>query len=113
MGVPNHGATCGAVKAGKAKAGVVKNWWWEANKQKFPELAMYEIPGISKTGNPDNVLTASKAVSKELRNKLTAAAMKNPSAFGAPKLAAFDASALRFSLDLMAKGKIDPLTYSW
>jgi len=113
IGVPNHGAACGAVKAGKAKAGVVKNWWWEANQQKFPELAMYEIPGISKVGNPDNVLTASNGVSKAQRDKLAAAALKNPAAFGAKKMAAFDPSSLQFSLELMAKGKIDPKSYSW
>jgi len=113
IGVPNHGAACGAVKAGKAKAAVVKNWWWQANQQKFPSLAMYEIPGISKQGNPDNVLTASKAVSSAVRKKLAAAAMKNPKAFGAQKMGAFNGSALQFSLELMAKGNIDPMSYSW
>ena len=34
--VANHGAASNAVKAGKAKAAVVKNWWWESNKKKFP-----------------------------------------------------------------------------
>jgi len=113
IGVPNHGAACGAVKAGKAKAAVVKNWWWQANQQKFPELAMYEIPGISKQGNPDNVLTASNGVSSAERKKLAAAAMQNPKAFGAQKMSAFDGSALHFSLNLMAKGNIDPQSYSW
>lgn len=63
----NHSATCGAVKAGKAKAGVVKNWWWAANGRRFSELAMYEIPGISENRNPDNVLAASKAVSSDVK----------------------------------------------
>lgn len=113
LGVPNHGAACSAVRAGKAKAALVKNWWWEDNRDKFPEFAMYEIPGITKLGNPDNVLTASNAVSAEQCKKLTIAAMQHPNVFGAPKMMTFDVTALRFSLELMAKGKIDPLKYTW
>ena len=33
------------VYVGKAKAAVVKNWWWEGNKDDFPGLDVYEIPG--------------------------------------------------------------------
>ncbi|MBU0480693.1 MAG: phosphate/phosphite/phosphonate ABC transporter substrate-binding protein [Proteobacteria bacterium] len=109
----NHGATCGAVKAGKAKAGVVKNWWWNGNKDKFPELDMYRMPGISIEGNPDNVLTVSKAVPAVLAARIKDAAIAAKDAFGSPNMAAFDTSHLKFSLDLMAKGKIDPLNYSW
>jgi hypothetical protein len=113
MGVANHGAACGAVKAGKAKAGVVKNWWWEKNSKKFPTLSAYRIPGISIEKNPDNVLTASKAVPTELANKIAAAAIASRDVFGAPEMVEFDASRLDFSLSLMKKGKINPTTYSW
>ncbi len=113
IGTANHGATCGAVKAGKAKAGVVKNWWWEGNKNKFSMLAMYRIPGVSVEKNPDNVLTASKAVPANVQNKIKEAAIAVRDAFGAPKMVAFDPSRIEFSLSLMEKGKIDPLTYSW
>lgn len=114
VGTANHGASCAAVKAGRAKAGVVKNWWWESHKSKYPELAMYEIPGVSKRMNPDNVLTASKAVAAGVKNKIQAAAIKRSDAFGAgAKMMPFSASKLAFSLELMQKGKINPKTYSW
>lgn len=113
IGTANHGATCGAVKAGKAKAGVVKNWWWEANHDKYPELAMYKIPEISMEKNPDNVLTASKSVSTETIAKIRKAAIDSKEAFGAPAMEPFDPANLQFSLDLMHKGNIDPKTYNW
>ena len=113
MGVANHGASAGAVKAGKAKAGVVKNWWWESNKQKFPTLDMYRVPGVSIDKNPDNVLTASKAVPADIRKKIKEAAIASKDAFKAPKMIAFDVSRLDFPLSLMKTGKIDPKTYSW
>ncbi len=109
----NHGATCGAVKAGKAKAGVVKNWWWASNSKRFPELAMYEIPGVSETKNPDNVLAASKGVSADVMAKVIDAAKASKDVFGATEMVDFDPATLDFSLSLMAKGKIDPKTYSW
>ena len=113
MGVANHGASAGAVKAGKAKAAVVKNWWWDANKQKFPMLEMYRVPGVSIDKNPDNVLTASKAVPVATAQKIKKAAIASKDAFGAPKMVSFDTSRLDFPLSLMKKGKIDPKTYSW
>ncbi len=109
----NHGATCGAVKVGKAKAGVVKNWWWAGNSKRFPKLAMYEIPGVSETKNPDNVLSASKSVSADVRAKIIEAAKSSKDVFGATEMVDFDPATLDFSLSLMAKGKIDPKTYSW
>ncbi len=109
----NHGATCGAVKAGKAKAGVVKNWWWEANKEKYPRLGMYKIPGVSIKKNPDNVLTASKAVPADIQKKVLDTALASKDVFGALEMESFDPSRLNFSLGLMKKGKIDPLNYSW
>lgn len=113
IGVANHGAAVNAVKAGKAKAAVVKNWWWAANKQKFPEMEMYEVPGVSEAKNPDNVLTASKAISAESMKKITAAAIASSDIFGAKEMAPFDKSKIEFSINLMKKGKIDPMTYSW
>lgn len=109
----NHGATCGAVKVGKAKAGVVKNWWWESNGKKFPQLEMYEIPGVSENKNPDNVLAASKAVPDEVIAKVIEAAKASKKVFGANEVVDFDPSTLDFSLSLMEMGKIDPKTYSW
>ncbi len=113
IGVANHAAAAGAVKAGKAKAAVVKNWWWENNKQKFPMLAVYKVPGVSEEKNPDNVLTASKVVPAEVCKKMTDAAIASKVAFGAPEMANFDKTKLEFSLALMEKGKIDPKNYSW
>ena len=113
IGTPNHGATCAAIKSGKAKGGFVKNWWWDSNKDKYPELAMYEVPGVSIVKNPDNVLTASKAVPDDVQQKITAAAIKVKDAFAAPEMAAFDQSRVDYPLQLMAKGKIDPMAYNW
>jgi hypothetical protein len=111
--VANHGAASNAVKAGKAKAAVVKNWWWESNKKKFPGLAMYRVPGVSIEKNPDNVLTASKAVPAQICQKITAAAIASKDAFGAPEMIKFDKSRLDYPLALMKKGKIDPMKYKW
>ena len=99
--------------AGKAKAAVVKNWWWESNKDKFPGLAVYEIPGISLQKNPDNVLTASKAISNKLQAKITAAAIASHMVFGGKDMVKFDPATLDFSLELMKKGNIDPVAYTW
>lgn len=109
----NHAASVGALKAGKAKGAVVKNWWWDKNKAKYPGYVMYKIPGVSINKNPDNVLSASKAVSAAQRKAITDAAMKNKSVFKAKKMASFDKSKMGFSLELMKKGKIDPMTYTW
>ena len=113
MGVANHGAACAAVVAGKAKAGVIKNWWWESNKSKFPTLEVYEIPDISLKKNPDNVLTASKSMPANTMMKITAAAFNSKEAFEAKEMKPFDSDLLNFSLSLMEKGKIDPMTYTW
>lgn len=109
----SHGDASRAVELGEAKAAVVKNWWWEGNKVNYPSLESYEIPGVSVIGNPDNVLTASNAVSEETRSKLTKAAMANAHAFGANQVVPFDQSRLDFSLELMRKGNIDPMRYTW
>jgi len=109
----NHSATCAAIMAGKAKAGYVKNWWWASHKAKYPSLAMAETPGISIIGHPDNVLTVSSAVSPADAEKIKKAALANKAVFGAPKMLPFDASKIQFSLNMMKKAHIDPLTYSW
>lgn len=109
----SHAASCQAILDGKAKAAAVKNWWWEANKEKYPGFSSYEIPSITYLGNPDNVLTASNAVPQAVREKLIVAAMKHPEVFKADKVQLFDNNKLRFSLWLMEQGKIDPLSYTW
>lgn len=111
--VPNHGAAASAVKAGAAKAAFVKNYWWDGNKDKFPELESYQVPGVSEQKNPDNVLTASKSVPAALQAKITEAALSSPEAFGTPKMSAFNDDQLDFSVGLMKKGGIDPLKYTW
>jgi ABC-type phosphate/phosphonate transport system substrate-binding protein len=113
MAVANHGAAMNAVKGGRAQAAVVKNWWWEANKDKFAGMSVYKIPGVSEEKNPDNVLTASKSVPADVAAKIKAAALDSKAAFGAKSMAPFDAKQLDFSLSLMKKGNIDPATYSW
>lgn len=113
MAVANHGAAVKAVQDGRAKGAVVKNWWWEANKDKYAGMSMYKMPGISEEKNPDNVLTASKNVPADVAAKIKAAALESKDAFGAKSMAAFDPKQLDFSLDLMKKGNINPATYSW
>jgi ABC-type phosphate/phosphonate transport system substrate-binding protein len=106
----SHAAAAEAVRAGKAKAAFVKSWWWEANRAKYPDLEVYRVPGVSDAKNPDNVLTASKHVDAALRAKLKAAALAAPAAFGAQSMAEFGGD-LSFSISLMRKGKIDPVSY--
>jgi len=113
IAVANHGATCKEILEGRAKAGFVKNWWWEKHKLVYKSLAMHRITGISIEGNPDNVLTASKSMPADMVKKITDAAIAVKDVFDAPKMVAFDKSRLAFPLELMKKGKIDPLTYKW
>jgi ABC-type phosphate/phosphonate transport system substrate-binding protein len=113
IAVASHDAACAAVIAGKAKAGLVKNWWWEKNKEKYAALDMYKIPGVSIEKNPDNVLTASKTVPADLQTKITEAAIASREAFGAPAMAPFDQSRLDFPLEMMAKGGIDAKNYEF
>jgi ABC-type phosphate/phosphonate transport system substrate-binding protein len=110
---PNHEATVRAIKAGVAKAGFVKNWWWQANKDKFPEMESHEIAGVSESQNPDNVLSASQAVPPDVREKITQAALNSSEEFGVQKMVRFDEKSLDFSVNLMKKGGIDPMQYSW
>ena len=111
--VKDHMAAANAVKAGKAKAAFVKNWWWEANAAKFPDLQMHEVPGVSDRKNPDNILLVSTSVNDELRARLLKAGLGAKEAFGATKMERFDLKGLAFSQGLMTKGGINPLTYAF
>jgi ABC-type phosphate/phosphonate transport system substrate-binding protein len=106
----NHEAAADAVKTGKAKAAFVKSWWWEANKTRFPELSLHRLPGVSDARNPDNVLTASRALDPAVSAKLKAAALGAADAFGARSMRPFDGD-LSFTITLMRQGKIDPAAY--
>jgi ABC-type phosphate/phosphonate transport system substrate-binding protein len=106
----SHAAAAEAVKSGKARAAFVKSWWWEANKAKFPDLDVHQVPGVSDARNPDNVLTASTQVDAGVRAKLKAAALAAPAAFGAKSMADFSGD-LSFTIALMQKAKIDPVSY--
>jgi len=108
-----HADSVAAVQSGKAKAAVVKDWWWLANEGKYAGLKSYRIPGLSVQKNPDNVLTASKAVSAEDQEKVAMAAMASSAAFGSDSVILPFESDLSFSIDLMKKGKIDPMNYRW
>ncbi|NTV14985.1 MAG: hypothetical protein HGA96_13805 [Desulfobulbaceae bacterium] len=111
--IPGHPYSVGALKAGKAKAAFVKNGWWSGNKKDYPDFDAYEVPGVSDTKNPDNILTASKKVSEADREKIKQAAIAAKDVFGATEMAAFSPEKLDFTLELMKKGKIDPLTYAF
>jgi ABC-type phosphate/phosphonate transport system substrate-binding protein len=113
IGTKSHTASVAAIKSGVAKAAVVKNWWWEANKNNYPNMEVYNMPSYSKIGNPDNVLTASHALTKEKKEKIIVAAMQSKDAFGADSMRLFPKDTLMFSLWLMKIGGIDPATYSW
>lgn len=113
IGVPSHRAGAEAVASGKAKAAFVKNWWWEANKDNFPELEMTSVPGVSEPKNPDNLLTASKGVPAEAVSRIVAACKENGALFGGTEMKPFNPGMLRFSAALMIRGGMDPMTYSW
>lgn len=113
MKVRDHNAAVGAVKVGRAKAAVVKNHWWASNAKRFPEMAVYNIPGISEEKNPDNVLSASNSVPAEVQEKIKKAAISHADVFGVKEMVPLDSSKMEFSLELMSKGNIDPSTYAW
>lgn len=113
MKVRDHNAAVGAVKVGRAKAAVVKNHWWEVNAKRFPEMEVYNIPGISEEKNPDNVLSASNSVSPQDQEKIKKAAIAHPDIFGVKELVPLESSKMEFSLELMKKGNINPSTYVW
>jgi len=106
-------AAADAVTLGTAKAAFVKDSWWDENKGNYPKLDSYRLPEISAAKNPDNVMLASKYVSPEIKSMLMAAAISSPQLFKAELIVPFDSSSLDFTLGLMKKAGIDPLTYTW
>jgi hypothetical protein len=76
-------------------------------------LEAYRIPGVTIEKNPDNILTANKEVPFITQVKITKAAIVSKDVFGAKEMVPFDMTRIEFPLELMEKGKIDPLTYSW
>lgn len=109
----SQGEAAKAVGEGKAKAAFVKDYWWEKHKAEFPGVESYRLPGISENRNPDHVLLTSFSVSPEVKAHFFDAAIHAPELFDALYIAPFDASSLDFTLSLMSKAKVDPLTYVW
>jgi ABC-type phosphate/phosphonate transport system substrate-binding protein len=110
---PSHRKTAEAVASGRAAAGFVKNFWWSDHKSEFPQLTAYEVPGISRRRNPDNILTVSSEVPEPVRNRISEAAKAGKRAFGSRKMIPLNVNYLQFSIQLMRRGGIDPTTYEW
>ena len=111
--VSDHSAAIDAIRKGKAKAAFVKStWWWEKNANNS-EFAPFLIPGISEYNNADNVLLVSNSVTPGIRLLIMSAAIKSPGLFNADRIVPFNPAGLDFTLKLMKKAGIDPLTYSW
>jgi hypothetical protein len=113
IAVASNEAVCGSIILGRAKAGMVKSWWWEKNKEKYTVLDMYKIPGVSIDKYPDNIMTASQAIPANIQAKITEAAIASPKAFGSLEIAPFVPSLLAFPLEMMAKAGIDPKNYKF
>lgn len=109
----NHEAALNAVKAGKAKAAFVKNWWWDGNKEKFAEFKRIDMPGISDTQNPDNVLSVSKGVSADDAAKIKKAAADNAAAFGVTSFKDVTPAVFDSTLGLIKRAGYDAATYTW
>lgn len=109
----NHFAAANLIKIGKAKAAFVKNWWWETNKDKYPELKQLDYPGVSDHRHPGNVLSANKSVSLADIDSIKLALQKSTEVFEVTSFSPFDPAVLKPTLDLMKKGGIDPMNYSW
>jgi ABC-type phosphate/phosphonate transport system substrate-binding protein len=114
VSVNSHGEAIKAVQDGRAQAAVVKDWWWLDNEKNHGNLRSYRIPRFSDQKNPDNILTASNTVPRDLVEKLVLAALVSSAAFGENSVVLpFDAEQLSFSLELLRQGGIDPLAYTW
>jgi len=114
MGVASHELAISALLSGKAKGAMVKDTWWETSRALYPGLVAHALPGISIPLNPDNVLSVSRTMPEAMREKLRQAAEANIEVFGAgATMRPFEAGQLNFSIGLMRKGKINPLTYQW
>ncbi len=109
----NHSTTCSYILKGTAKAGVVKNWWWDKNRSNYPNLASYQIPEVSVKKNPDNILTVSNAITTKQRKKIIDAARASIELFGATEIIPFDPANLLFTINLMKKANLDPMTINW
>ena len=114
VGRNSHAKAVFAVLANKADGAFVKDWWWEVNSERYPNLTQYSVPGVSIQMNPDNVLTASRAVSESDQARIRMAGVASAEVFGDnTRVQEFSSAQLAFPLGLMKKGRIDPLTYSW
>ncbi len=113
IAVFNQRTAADTIMSGKAKAAFVKNVWWDENKNNYPELDSYSVPEISDIKNADNVLLVSKFVPPGLKAAIMSATAKVPELFNADLIVPFDSSALNFTLELMKKAGINPLTYTW
>jgi len=114
LGVASHGAALASLLAGEAKGAMVKNTWWESIQALHPGLVAHTLPELSIALNPDNILSVSSAVPEAWRQRIIQAAREGVAVFApGSSLRSFDAGQLNFSLGLMRKGKIDPLTYRW
>ena len=76
-------------------------------------MAKWDYPGVSDHKNPDDVLSANKAISGEDAAKIKAAAKANAGVFGASDIRDFDPSLLEPTLDLMKRATVDPKAYAW
>lgn len=113
IGTFSHRAAVNLVKIGKAKAAFVKNWWWQANHSKYPDMQQLNYPGVTDHQHADYVLSANKAVTTPEIAKLKQAIYNNADVFAAEAFMEFNPAALKPTLDLMKKGQINPKTYSW
>lgn len=109
----NHRISINAINSGKAKAAFVKDWWWLANQDRYPNLQYLSYPEVSNIKHPDNVLSANHAVSATAIAKIRTAALKNAMVFDAKAIIEFDPTHLNPSIVLMKNGNIDPHTYAW
>lgn len=109
----NHAGALNAVKAGKAKAAFVKNWWWEEHKGEYADFQKFDYPGVSEHHNADFVLSVNKGVAEADRAKVKQAASAHAAAFGVTSFRDFDPAATEPTKALMKKGNLDPATYTW
>ena len=109
----DHYASVFSIMVGDAKCAFVKDWWWKINKDRFKDMVQLDYPGVSDQKNPDNILSANKAMSAADIKKIKAAVMKNAEAFQVKSFRDFDPALLEPTLTLMKKGKINPKQYTW
>lgn len=113
VAMESHQESVSALVAKKAMAAFVNDYWWDEHKGEFPGLELYRVPGISENRNPNHLLLASTSVPPEIKSLFYAAAFHAPQLFKANYIAPFDSSSLDFTLGLMGKAGLDPLTYTW